>query len=153
MASKKIEELPLGNAINPATDLMHVAQWNGADYDSRHHPVQDVANALTATPLIIVDTVAATAYTFAAENYHHKRFTAATAVTATVPKNSVVPIPVGTRIRCTQAGVGQVTLTPVDGTVLLRSRDGALKSTAQYAVFEIEKVGTDEWDVLGDVSA
>lgn len=100
---------------------------------------------------LTVDNETSTSYTFAlADAGKHKRFTAAGAVTATVPPNSSEAFPIGTRIRITAAGAGGATLAPGSG-VTLNSRGGALASAGQYAVFEIEKVSTDEWDVLGDV--
>jgi hypothetical protein len=36
--------------------------------------------------------------------------------------------------------------------VTLNSRAAALAGAGQMAVFEIEKVASDEWDVLGDVA-
>lgn len=111
------------------------------------------ANLLAAPLYIPVTNDAGASYTFTGDDaYTHQRFTSATAVAATVPKNSTEPIPVGTRIRGTQAGAGQITLTPEDGTVTLNSADSALKSRVHFSVFEIVKVDVDEWDVLGDVT-
>ena len=121
--------------------------------------LSDVADAATAranllaAPIYLPVTVQAAAYQFVlADAFSHVRFTSAGAVAATVPKNATVAFPIGTRIRGTQAGAGQITLTPEDVTVTLNSADGALLSRAQFSVWEIEKVDTDEWDVLGDVS-
>lgn len=113
----------------------------------------NLLTTLTGAPILLtIETVAAAAYTFAAaDNHKHKRFTNAGATAATVPLNATVAIPVGSRIRCTAAGAGTVTLTPEAG-VTLNSRDGALASAGQFAVFEIEKVATDEWDCLGDLA-
>jgi hypothetical protein len=122
--------------------------------------LSDVANAATAlaniggaSKLLPIEAVAGTTYTFvAADSYKHKRFTNGSAVAATV--NHGVHS-AGDRIRCTAAGAGQVTLT-AGASVQLNSRGAALKSAGQYAVFEIEYVATgttDEFDVLGDVTA
>jgi hypothetical protein len=112
--------------------------------------------AAAAPRLMPIDLVAGTTYTFAsADSYRHKRFTNAAGCTATVPTNASDPIPIGTRIRCTATiahPAGQVILAPAGG-VTLNSADGQLKSRVQFSVFEIEKVNTNEWDVLGDVSA
>jgi hypothetical protein len=103
--------------------------------------------------LLTIDPITTTTYTIAAtDDWHHKRFTNSSAITVTVPTNATAAYPVGARTRLTAAGTGQITLSPAVG-VTLNSRDAALKSTAQFAVFEIEKVATDEWDVLGDVTA
>jgi len=121
--------------------------------------LSDVANAATArsnigaAPLsLTISTVSGATYTAVlGAAGTHIRFTNGTGVAFTVPPNSSVAFPVGTRIRGTQAGAGIVTLTPGAG-VTLNSRDGVLTSAGQYAVFEVEKVATNEWDVLGDVA-
>lgn len=101
---------------------------------------------------LTIETVAGATYTFAADdNYKQMRFTNAGAVTATVPLNASDPIPIGTRIRCVAVGVGGVTLDG-EGAVVLNSRDNALSSAGQFAVFEIVKVATNEWDCLGDLA-
>jgi hypothetical protein len=102
---------------------------------------------------LTIDVVTGTSYTIAADDaWHHKRFTDGSLVTVTVPTNATAAYPIGGRTRLTQVGGGQIEFAPEDGTVTLNSRDGALRSTAQFAVFEIEKVDTNEWDVLGDVT-
>lgn len=77
--------------------------------------------------------------------------TNAAASALTIPPNSAVAYPVGTLIKATQLGAGQVTLTPGAG-VSLRNRVG-LKLAGQYASALLEKIGTDEWTVLGDTAA
>lgn len=57
----------------------------------------------------------------------------------------------GDRCRFTQLGAGAVTA--VAGGVTINSRDDALVSAGQFAVFELECVGDDEFDLLGDVTA
>jgi hypothetical protein len=100
---------------------------------------------------LAVDVIAGSSYTIAATDpWRHKRFTNSALVTLTIPTNATAAYPIGGRTRITQAGGGQVQLVAAGG-VTLNSRDGALRSTAQNAVFEIEKVGTDEWDLLGDL--
>lgn len=96
-----------------------------------------------------IEPVAGTTYTFVATDAgKHKRFTSATDVTVTVPADVFEP---GDRIRMTAAGTGVVTLVEDTG-VALNSRDNALASAGQMAVFEIECVAANEFDVLGDVA-
>jgi hypothetical protein len=153
MPSKPIEILPENAPLDPALDLMHVAQWNGSGYDSRRATVGEIAAAL-ASSLLGIETVTDATYTIAAaDNYKQKRFTNAAGCTVTVPLQASVPISIGTRVRMTAAasdGSGDVVLVP-EGAVILNSRDDALTSNGHMAVFEIVKVAEDEWDVLGDV--
>jgi hypothetical protein len=77
----------------------------------------------------------------------HRRFTNAGAVTLNV--NTLHSFDVGDRCRFTQAGAGIVTMTTSG--VTLNSRGGVLTSAGQFAVWELECVGANEFDVLGDV--
>jgi hypothetical protein len=74
----------------------------------------------------------------------------ASANNLTIPLNSTVAFPIGSIIQCAQYGAGLTTIVPTGG-VTLRSRGGRLKSAGQYARWTLEKVGTDEWYVSGDV--
>lgn len=76
----------------------------------------------------------------------------ASALTFTVPPNSSVAFPTGTRIAVRQKGAGQVTITPGSG-VTLNSFAGHLKTAGQYAVAFIVKVATDTWIVDGTLDA
>lgn len=79
------------------------------------------------------------------------RMTRATANTVTVPPNASVAFPLLTRIDGIQAGAGQTTITPGSG-VTINGTPG-LKTRAQFSGWSLIKVGTDEWDLLGDLSA
>jgi hypothetical protein len=115
----------------------------------------DGANTITAdvipSPIrrLTVSSSSGTTYTLSPTDvWKHVRFTSASSVTLTV--NTSHGFAVGERVRFTQAGAGQITLS-ASGTTL-NSRSTALKSAGQYAVFELECVGTNEFDVLGDMT-
>lgn len=74
----------------------------------------------------------------------------ATLVNLTVPPNSSVAFPIGTKILFQQVGAGQVTLVAGTG-VTLRSAVG-LKTNSQYSIGGLIKTGTDTWEVLGDLT-
>lgn len=100
---------------------------------------------------LVVDNTSAETYTLVQADFRkHKRFTSNNPITLTIPPNAEVELPIGTRIRITQAGTGVITLTPGAG-VSLFSRNNAYSSAGRYAVFEVEKVTTDGWDVIGDL--
>jgi hypothetical protein len=116
---------------------------------------QEQADARYAKKLmpLAVEAIADTAYTLkSTDPTGHKRFTAATAVTLTVPLDLSADYPIGGRTRITAAGLGQVTVAGAGG-VTVNSRGNALSSAGQYSVFELERVGTNEWDALGDLTA
>ena len=101
---------------------------------------------------ITIETISTTIYALVlADDGKHKRANNVASIAVTIPPNSSVALNIGCRIRWTQAGVGAITLVAGAG-VTLNSRGTALTSNGRYAVFETEKVGTNEWDILGDVS-
>jgi hypothetical protein len=72
------------------------------------------------------------------------------AMTLTIPKNSSVAFPIGTSIAVRQKGLGQVTISPIDGDVTINNPDG-LKTTNQYAIATILKVDTNTWTAFGSL--
>lgn len=71
--------------------------------------------------------------------------------TVTVPTNASVAFPIGTQITIIQYGAGQTTI--AGSGVTFRSTNNWLKINAQYGSATIIKVGTDEWYVVGNLSA
>lgn len=76
----------------------------------------------------------------------------ATANNLTIPLNSSVAFAIGTEIQVLQYGAGQTTIVATSG-VTTRSKSGQLKIGNQYTGVTLKKVGTDEWYVIGNVSA
>jgi hypothetical protein len=75
----------------------------------------------------------------------------AAAITLTIPTNASVAFPVDTRIDLLQYGAGQVT---VGGSgVTIRSSGSKLKLTGQYSGATLWKKDTDEWVLIGDITA
>ena len=70
----------------------------------------------------------------------------------TVPLNSSQAFPTGTEIQVLQYGAGQTTIVATSG-VTLRSKSGQLKIGNQYTGVTLVKVGTNEWYVIGNLSA
>ena len=75
----------------------------------------------------------------------------AASITLTVPPNSSVAFPIGTRLDLAQIGAGQVTVAQGSG-VTVNATPG-LKFRAQYAGATLIKTGTDAWLLFGDLSA
>jgi len=75
----------------------------------------------------------------------------ATANNLTVPLNSSIAFPIGTKIDVAQYGAGQTTLVATGG-VTVRSAGGALKLAVQYSGASLVKIGTDEWYLFGDIT-
>jgi len=77
--------------------------------------------------------------------------TKATANDLTVPTNASVAFPIGTTILFDQYGAGQVTIVPAGG-VTVRCSNTRTKTTTQYSVGSLLKIGTDEWLMSGDLT-
>ena len=76
----------------------------------------------------------------------------ATACTLTVPTNASVAFSVGDRIDILQIGAGQVTVTPVSGTVTINGYDGGLKLNGQWASATLVKRATNTWVAIGNLT-
>lgn len=75
----------------------------------------------------------------------------ATANNLTVPLNSSIAFPIGSKIDLSQYGAGQTTVVATGG-VTIRSAGGALKLAAQYSGASLVKIGTDEWYLFGNIT-
>lgn len=73
------------------------------------------------------------------------------AVTLTVPLNSSVAFPVGTKIDLFQYGAGQVTVSPAGG-VTLQSYGSKTKIAGIYAAATLIKAATDTWILVGNLA-
>lgn len=77
------------------------------------------------------------------------RMNVATANTLTVPNNSTAAIPIGSAIPIKSAGAGQTTIVAAGG-VTINSPE-TLKLRKQHSGATLIKVGTNEWDLTGDL--
>jgi hypothetical protein len=76
----------------------------------------------------------------------------ASTITVTIPLNSVFAFPVNSEIVLTRYGAGAVTLAATSGVTLYSS--GSKKSiNAQYEAVTLKKIATDEWLLIGSLSA
>ena len=75
----------------------------------------------------------------------------ASAITVTIPPNSSVAYPTGTKIDLAQIGAGQVTVAAGAG-VTVNSTPG-LKFIAQYSAATCIKTATDTWLLVGNLEA
>jgi hypothetical protein len=115
-------------------------------------------NARAVTPLklqtkaVTINAQTGTTYIFVLTDQNKwVSFNNASAVTVTVPPNSSVAFPVGTQIEGAQLGAGQVTFAQGSG-VTIRNVPG-LKIAAQYGVYGLMKIATDEWVLYGRLAA
>lgn len=71
--------------------------------------------------------------------------------TLNVPTNTSVAFPIGTEIQVLQYGVGQTTIGGAG--VTLNSKSGQLKIANKFTGVTLVKVGTNEWYVIGNLTA
>lgn len=79
------------------------------------------------------------------------RMNVASANDLTVPPNSSVAFAIGTIVTVRQAGTGQTTI--VEGSGVTINTPETLLCRGQHATVSLVKVGTDEWDITGDLEA
>ena len=74
--------------------------------------------------------------------------------TLTIPLNSAVAFPIGTEIDFIQtAASGHLLITASAGqAVTINTRHDLYSASGQWSAVSIKKVGTDEWDMLGDLT-
>jgi hypothetical protein len=72
------------------------------------------------------------------------------ATTLSIPANSAVPLPIGSKIDIIQLGTGQIT---VDGNGYdLSSSTGYMKTAQQHSVISLYKINSNEWILGGDLA-
>ena len=76
----------------------------------------------------------------------------ASAITTTIPPNSSVAFDIGDQVNLLQLGAGQVTVAAGSG-VTIRSEGTKLKLKGQYAAATCIKIASDEWVLVGNLSA
>lgn len=75
----------------------------------------------------------------------------ATANNLTIPLNSSVNFPVGTKIDVSSVGAGQTTIVAAGG-VTINSAGGALKLRLQYSGATLVQTATNVWSLFGDIT-
>lgn len=77
------------------------------------------------------------------------RMNVASANDLTVPTNASVAFPIGTVIQIRQSNAGQTTVVASGGVTI--NTPETLKLRKQHSSAALIKVGTDEWDLTGDL--
>ena len=76
----------------------------------------------------------------------------ASGITTTIPPNTDVAFQIGDQVNLLQLGAGQVTFAPGSG-VTISSEGTKLKLKGQYAAATCIKIASDEWVLVGNLSA
>lgn len=142
-------------AVQYAASAGSGGYWVRRNLDGSWSDWQQMATTASAAGKTKVVTArTGTSYTFVlADNIDvYNRFTNAGESTCTVPPNSSVPYPVGHVIPVRRAAAANLTLTPGSGVTLNAPSGGTLVMTNNMTA-ELIKVGTNEWDVVGQTVA
>lgn len=110
------------------------------------------ASVFEVETLVDLNNQTGTTYTFvSADRGKLVSFTNASPITLTIPVNSSVAFPTGTRIDIIQTGAGQVTVGGAG--VTINSKASNKKLSAQGSAASLIKFATDTWWLVGDLSA
>ena len=109
-------------------------------------------NALATAMIAIRASTSASVTALLADDGKLVTMSNASANTFTIPPNSSVAFGIGTQINIAQLGAGQTSIVAGAG-VTLNSAGAKLKLSAQYAVATCVKTDTNEWFVVGSLSA
>ena len=142
MADIKISALTAKSANLATTDRFAIAEVGGGSFNSKHITGSEIIDGVKLTTTRSVSSFPNT-LTLADANKFIKLDNGSANVT-TIPPNSSVAFPTGTRIEITQSNSGQSQVVAGSG-VTLRAAGGASKLSAQYAQATLLKVATDEW--------
>lgn len=98
--------------------------------------------------------VSANAYTLVATDAGNSlKISESTATTVYIPENASNSFKVGQKVEILRLGSGAVSIAPVSGAVTLNSKASNRKIAAQYSGAVLTKVGTNEWLLIGDLTA
>jgi len=75
------------------------------------------------------------------------------AITLTIPLNSSVAFPIGAQIQIVQTGGGQVTVSPTSGVTLNYTPGAKTRAQWSFATLIKRSGGTDNWLLVGDITA
>lgn len=98
--------------------------------------------------------VSANAYTLvAADAGNSLKISESTSTTIYIPENASNSFKIGQKVEILRLGSGSVAIAPVSGAVTLNSKASNRKIAAQYSGAVLTKVGTNEWLLIGDLTA
>ena len=101
----------------------------------------------------IIVTDATTARTLALTDVgKYIRFTSGSAIALTVPANATIAFTAGDEIEIQQIGAGVITVTAAGG-VTLKSLSSYITSAGAGAYLRLKYVGSDTWDLIGDLTS
>ena len=99
-------------------------------------------------------TVSAGSYTLVISDAGNSlKISESTTSTIYIPENASVAFKIGQKVEILRYGSGAVAIAPINGNVTLNSKNSNRKIAAQYSGAVLTKVGTNEWLLIGDLTA
>lgn len=146
-------ETPLGGVVGPAGAVTNrIAVFDGATGKLIKDGGVTVAELVAQARVSPENVQTGTAYTLVlADAFKLVAMDSASTNTLTVPPNSSVAFPVGTRIDLSQDGAGQTAIAAGAG-VTIRTPE-TMKIRKQYGKATLIKRATDTWDLEGNLEA
>lgn len=112
----------------------------------------DFRETYSETILPAINTQTGTSYTPTLSDANgYIRMNNAAANTVTIPPNSSVAYPIGTSLSIRQVGAGATSLIAGSG-VVINNLSVSLQLRKQNSTVQVLKVGTNEWDLFGDIT-
>lgn len=143
---KKISELTTFPAAVTGNESIPAVQGSG----THKFPLKDVAKY--GYQDVVTDSTSSRTLSLA-DRGAWLRFTNATATTVTVPTNASVAFSVGESINGIQAAAGKVLVSAEPGVTVNVPAEYKNNTRAQGSPFCLIKVGTNAWDLIGDLEA
>lgn len=147
MAAKRPDELDTRTPVS--TDWMIITPTGGPAYKCAVSSISGGGGGGSGT--YTVNNQTGTTYTFALTDAGNLvTFNNASLVSATIPLNSSVAFPVGTKIDVIQLGVGRVMFIASSGVTLHYTPSYFTRT--QYSGCSLIQVAANTWNLVGDVS-
>jgi len=163
LASNTLTATVVNDSHTHDTQYYTQSQLNSGQLDTRYYTESEVNSALSGksdtshnhdaayVPKVTITNSSSTSYGLTlTDAYTYLRMTSASANTITVPNNSSQAFDVGTQIDIKQQGSGTTSLAAAGGVTLYRKN--TLDFVEQHSVVTLIKVGTNEWDCIGDLT-
>lgn len=150
--------LPVNIDSSYADDATRPSVKLHQQYHDALHKLAVLLDDVTGQPLAVTNSQTGSAYTLVlSDEGRVVERSNASANTLTVPTNTAVPFPIGSRIWWRQGGAGRTAIAAASGVTIVWRGVGLLgagqsaQSGGQYAEGVLTKTGTNTWVLSGDL--
>lgn len=148
IASLKGVKGDTGDRGTDGTNAFPEAPADGKQYARQSGAWVEVAQVKSVIPVKNLNSN----YTLSSDDgQSYLRFTSTDQQICTVPSNSSLAFPIGTQIKLRQANTGEIVVASASGVTINVATDFIAQSRTKGSSIALIKVGTDEWDLMGDL--